>query len=192
MFTAHRSTSWPPLVACLCAAALLGACASARGPTRTGEEPDESIAGYPYSRNQLREAFVVGSRINLRIEDKGKIHYEDLEVVAADGAGCTMTTKVVTQSGQLVEDKGTETRTWHDLQAEASHPIEETVIIDGTIKSFMGEIETWLYLHTSKGDDGRETQTYRHYAKDLPGPPVLETTTVDGKLVRRVTMIGRR
>lgn len=186
----HAHAPWLSRVTTVLVVAL-AACASS-GPPRTGEEPDESIAGYPYTRNQLRDAFVVGTRVNLRIEDHGKIHFEDLDVVAADATGCTIATKVVTESGTLVEDRGTRARTWQEIQADESHPLAETVISEGTLKSFIGEIETWLYVHTSEDAEGHEVQTFHHYAKTLPGPPVLETVTVDGELVRRVVMIGRR
>lgn len=180
--------SWSLLVSLLLA---LGACASA-GPPRTGEEPDESTAGYPYTRNQLRDAFKVGTLISLRIEEGRKVHFEDQEVIAADKSGCTIATRVVTEKGEVVEDKGSETHTWQELQAMASHPLEETVISEGTLKSFIGEIETWLYVHTTHDADGRPMQSYHHYAKTLPGPPVLETVTVDGKMVKRISMVGRR
>lgn len=159
---------------------------------RTGEEPDETVASYPFTRDQLRTAFVVGTRIDLRIEDHGKIHFESLDVTAADQTGCTIATRLVTEQGDLIADKGSQTRTWAEIQADESHPRAETVVTEGKLKTFIGDTDTWLYVYTTTDPEGHHVESYHHYAKKLPGPPVLETDTVDGQLVKRTFMVGRR
>jgi hypothetical protein len=54
------------------------------------------------------------------------------------------------------------------------------------------ELETWLYVVSAVDEDGKETQSLYHFAKTWPGPPVLTTITVDGKMTKRITMVGRR
>lgn len=196
--TSRSPHVWQLLSAPIVALAL-GACASTpaepnTGPdrTRTGEETDATIADYPFTRDQLRAAFVVGTRIDLRIEDHGKVHYEELAVTAADQTGCTIATRIVTEEGHLVADKGSQTRTWAEIQADESHPRAETVISEGKLQSFMGDTDTWLYIYTTTDAQGHALQSFHHYAKKLPGPPVLETDTVDGQIVKRTFMVGRR
>lgn len=104
-------------------------------------------------------------------------------VVEATGseAGLALAMRVTAPRGTLVL-KST---------VAASHELSLAPLVINEV-TVVGEIETWLYVHTTHDADGRPMQSYHHYAKTLPGPPVLETVTVDGKMVKRISMVGRR
>jgi len=174
-------------------ASALGACAST--DKAGGSEPAKvEVSPTPFTAKQVRDALPTGSKISLRREDaNNKVTIEEWEVTAATPKTCTMTVKVFNEDGsQLIDDKGSVTNTWNELRDNAKFPEDQTVRSEGIITVPVGEHETWLYVVTSKTDDGKEMQSYYTFAKDLPGPPVQMSVLVDGKIVSKMTMVGRK
>lgn len=172
-------------------AALVG-CGSSGSSTRPDEEAPTGFAPTPYTSKEIRDALVVGTRIDLRVEEGREVTERQMEITAADAEGCTIATKVFDDKGKLVEDQGTKVFTWNELRDHAKFPSDKVVRTEGRITVPVGEHDAWLYVVTSLDGDGKEVETYMHFAKDLPGPPVRMVVQVDGKVVSNWTMVGRR
>lgn len=172
---------------------LTGACASSDKVT-TSEPEKVEVSPTPFTAKQIRDALPTGSKISLRIEDAaGKVTTEEWEVTEATAETCTMSMKVFNEDGsKLIEDKGTVTQTWNELRDHAKFPEEQTVRSEGNITVPVGVHDTWLYVVTSKTDDGKEMQSFYQFAKKLPGPPVQMSVMVDGKIIKKMTMVGRK
>ena len=171
---------------------VLAACGSSGTSTRPDEGPPVEFAPTPYTSKQLRDALVVGTRIDLRVEEGRKITEQQMEVIAADAEGCTMATRVLDADGKLLEDQGSNVFKWDELRDHAKFPKDKVVRTEGRITVPVGERDAWLYVITSLDEDGKEVETYMHFAKDLPGPPVRMVVQVEGKVVSSWTMVGRR
>ena len=167
-------------------------CASSPPPDIV-ETPDPTRLPTPYTANQIRAAMPEGTMIWMRMETPGKVTQEEWEVVDADDETCTMSSKVYDESGKkLLEDKGERTHKWTELRDHASFPIATTMRAEGRIDTPVGSFDSWLYIADTVGEDGLPLLMHFHFAKELPGPPVLMTRTVDGKTVLTMKMVGRR
>jgi len=171
----------------------LGACASSE-QTNTSEPGKVEVSPTPFTAKQIRDAMPTGSKISLRMEDEaGKVTVEEWEVTEATPETCTIAIKVFNEDGsKLIEDKGTQTSTWNELRDQAKFPEDQTVRSEGNITVPVGVHETWLYVVTTKTDDGKAMQSYYQFAKTLPGPPVQMSIMVDGKIIQKMTMVGRK
>jgi len=151
--------------------------------------PADPMAPRPFTVEQLRAAFPVGTKLRFRIEAEGKPAIEERwEVVAADAVGCTIASKVHdAASGEVVEDEGGAVSTWAELVEHAAFPVALTKIEDGSVTVPAGTFETRRY--TVSDLDG--TVRVFDFAPSLPGPPVKLTATRDGAVALSMTLLER-
>jgi hypothetical protein len=63
----------------------------------------------------------------------------------------------------------------------ATFPLKQTTLTSEEIQLPSGIWDCWLYEVTEVNDDGMESITRYHFAKDQPGAPVRYSQKVDGK-----------
>ncbi len=169
----------------------LAACASTS--QRTTEPGREDIAALPFSADDIRKAMKVGTEITLRDEDgAGKVKLVEWTVTEANADEVTLHTKILSEDFKLVEDQGTSVHKWTEMRDHAAFPVDQTVRSEGMLTVPVGVHETWLYVVSSTNEDGKNVESFYQFAKTLPGPPVQMSIVVDGKVVRKMTMVGRR
>ncbi len=187
-----RSVSATSFVLLTFAVALsLAACASTPSAPDAPEQMPP-LAPLPFTAGEIRDAMPVGTELRLRMEAHGEVTIETWVVTAADGDGCTITSKVFDEAGALLEDQGAGTSTWNDLRDHARFPDATTERSESHVDVPAGSFATWLYVVRGPGDDGKETTSRYHFAKSLPGPPVSMTVEVEGQVVARMTLVERK
>ena len=81
--------------------------------------------------------------------------------------------------------RGEASVTWHQLQAHASFPADQTEITRERIKIPVGELECSVY-NVERGDE-----THRFwFAESKPGMPVMMTIETDGQVVSKTVMVS--
>lgn len=152
--------------------------------------PAAGIATPPFSAEQIRQAMPVGTRIVLRIAMAGRPPVlEEMTVIAADRAGCTIHSRKLAEDGALVQDAGPTTATWSALESHAHFPARSTSRSDSTVTVPAGTFDTWLYVVSSGRANGEERRM--HFARAWPGPPVSMEVVRGGATTMTMTMLSR-
>lgn len=152
------------------------------------EAPEGETVSPPVTLDQFRAAFPAGTTIRLRVQVAGSPPLEERwEWTAVDPEGGTMRSTTYAPDGTVLQEA--EARTpWTELMGHARFPADRTVATDSTVTVPAGTFETWLYTVT--GEDPTEVRRY-HFAKEMPGPPVLFTIESAGTEVFRMEMLER-
>ncbi len=158
----------------------LAACGGAPPAAAPVPSAEPGIAPRPFTAEQIRAAMPVGHEIRYQLEVTGAPRLDiEWRVVAADEQGVT------------IEDLGTpgkkETTSWVELMKHASFPADRTTRREGTIEVPAGRFETLEYV--VRLEDGVKTL---HFAKSLPGPPVLVVEESGGQVKLRMTLLSRK
>ncbi|MCC6555613.1 MAG: hypothetical protein IT372_21840 [Polyangiaceae bacterium] len=183
--------------------ALLAGCASpppasapapAPAPASAAASPAAAAhAPRPFTAEQIRAAMPAGHRIRYRMEAAGEPATVELwEVVAADAEQMTMSSKVHSEDGKLLKDEGNDTSSWTALVEHATFPAAATTIREADVEVPAGKYPAIIYEVRERGDGGVEIVKRFHFAKTMPGPPVLLTIETGGKVVRSMTLLERR
>lgn len=77
---------------------------------------------------------------------------------------------------------------WEELQGHASFPEERTTIENVDTKTPFGTFPCWLYTVRDTAE-GKDTAQRFHFARELPGPPVLVEMESGGRVFFRMEMI---
>ena len=157
---------------------LLLACAHAPIAQTGGPEtptvapaPAGELAPNPFTAEQLRNAFPVGTHIRFRIRSAGEPDVEERwTITAADASGMTIASQIFAADGTLVEDQGSGTSTWEEFHHHADFPASQTVREESSVDVPAGHFDTWLYTVV---DPASDTVKRYHFSKTLPGPPVF-------------------
>lgn len=186
--------------ALLAVALVLTACASSdpssatpstsASPSASAAVGDDFIAP-PFTAEQIRAGLPVGTVLRLRIAKQGEpVTIEEWSFTAADDKGCTIHTIVFADDGSTqIEDQGSATSTWTELESHAHFPAALTTRTDGHIDMKAGTFDTWHFEVRSPEPNGPVKRM--HFAKNLPGPPVVmeivqgDTVLLDMQLVSR-------
>jgi hypothetical protein len=172
------------------AAASPGGSASADALARG--EAQEGVVSPPVTLEAFRAAFPVGTKIRLSFAEKGKpVEEQRWTWVKADKEGCEIATTVHDASGKLLRDEGSSPATWAELLSHGRFPAAKTERSDSSIEVPAGRFETWLFTVRDVGKDGTPMVKRYHFAKSMPGPPVLFTIESAGGEVFRMTMLER-
>ena len=172
---------------------LLFLLACAKNPTPTAPTPEpaaapaDGLAPRLFDAAALRDGFVLGTKLRMRIEAAGApVIEEEWTVVGHTPDGCTIrTVSRDTEGTVLKEEEGTST--WAELEEHASFPAADTLVSDDQTTTPAGTFETRRYV--VKDPDG--TTRVMHFAKSFPGPPVRMEITKNGALVLSMTMLAR-
>lgn len=173
----------------------LGACASTpetRTPDDAPSVPTGPLAPLPYTSGELRDAMPVGTSMRFKMESQGETTFEEWVVTAADTETCTIASKVFDAAGALVEDQGAEAAKWDDLRDHAAFPAAMTERSDSHVDGPAGSFDTWRYVVSGPGPDGKPMTSTFEFAKGLPGPPVSMVVEADGQTVVRMTLVERK
>lgn len=172
------------------AAAPIAASASASAaPTAA---PPHGTAPFPYTVDQIRGASKKGRRIELRMETAGKptVH-RVLEFTASDEQGGEITATVLDEGGKKIDGPKASRSTWAELQKHAEFPRAAATITEAKITVPAGTFDCLVYRVTEGAGADAAITTY-HFAKSLPGPPILFFTDQGGKRVMTVTMLANK
>jgi hypothetical protein len=176
--------------------ALLLACApKAAAPTDApapADAPAEAFAPHVHTLDELRAGIPQGTRIRLGIAVAGQPTVEQRwEFVKVDAQGATIASQVYSEAGELLQDEGTGTSTWEELYRHADFPAATTTREESSVEVPAGKFDTWLYTVPKVGEDGSPEVHRYHFAKAMPGPPVLYTAERGGSEFFRMTMLER-
>jgi|GEM_PF-1152797 len=166
------------------------ACASAYSAPLEPSEPTGPLAPRPHTAGELRDALQVGTTMRFKVESPSEVNEEHWFVSAADATGC-ITNKVYDEAGALVEDLGADTASWDELRDHASFPATMTQRSDSHVETPAGSFDTWLYVVTGQGPEGKPMASRFEFAKNLPGPHLSMSVESQGQLVVRMTLIAR-
>ncbi|MFN7145544.1 MAG: hypothetical protein ACK4YP_17345 [Myxococcota bacterium] len=150
--------------------------------------PEGETVSPPVTLEEFRAAFPAGTTIRLGVQVAGQPPLEERwEWTAVDAEGGTMRSTTLGPDGSVLQEA--EARVlWTDLMGHARFPADRTVVTDSRVTVPAGTFETWLYTVT--GDDPTEIRRY-HFAREMPGPPVLFTIETAGTEVFRMEVLER-
>ena len=163
---------------------VLAACAHA--------SPAPSAAGFaprPFTADQIRAAMPAGTELRMRVEEQGRppavLHWL---VTAADANGMTVKAEILDNEDHLISNEGTKTSRWDELVHHADFPAAATERSESSVQVPAGTYASIDYV--VRAADG--TVSAYHFAKQLPGPPVLTVVEKDGLVVRTMTLLSRK
>lgn len=146
----------------------------------------------PATLDALRDALPTGSHIRLSIWSAGQpTVLQDWTFTECTEESTTIRSKVLTEAGELLVDEGSSRSPWTELHQHAAFPAASTTRIESSVDVPIGHYDTWLYTVQAVGDDGVPIIKRFHFARTLPGPPVLYTMERQGVEVFRMTMVER-
>ena len=93
--------------------------------------------------------------------------------------------------GALLQDEGSSRSTWAELMGHAAFPAAQTTREDASVEVPAGRFDTWLYTVEDSAEDGTPQVKRYHFARNLPGPPVLFTIEQGGAEVFRMALLER-
>lgn len=152
----------------------------------------DPIAPHVHTLEELRAGIPTGTRIRLGIEVAGQPPVEQRwHFVACDASGATIASQTWSPAGELIADEGQGTSTWSELYRHADFPASATVRVESSVDVPAGHFDTWLYTVLKQGADGKPEVHRYHFARTMPGPPVLYTAEREGVETFRMTMLER-
>ncbi|MCA9584450.1 MAG: hypothetical protein KC657_03745 [Myxococcales bacterium] len=131
----------------------------------------------PFTAEQIRAATKLGRTFKYRVEGGGEKKERVLTFTKVDDAGAEIYTG---------GDRPTKRIGWIVLQKHMEFPQDHATTHEEVTKTPAGKFNCVVYTVT--GDDD-EISTY-HFAKELPGPPVLFFVSKGGKRLRTNTLIA--
>lgn len=164
--------------------------APAPAPALVPEPAAPAYAPRLFDAAALRDGFVLGTKIRLRMETTGEPPTEQRwQVTAHTAEGCTIASQVYDiGTGELVADEGEGTSSWAELEGHATFPADRTEIADDqTITVPAGTFAARRY--TVREDDG--TVKVLYFARDLPGPPVSMVVSRGDDVLMSMVLLER-
>ena len=155
-------------------------------------EPNMSTLPTPFTADQILDAMPVGTEVRLTIAAAGKPTIQsDWTVTKSDADGVTIAYRTLTEDGTTdVEPPSEGSYGWEELRQHALYKAADTTRLDGqTLDTPLGTLTTIRYVRSTRGES-EKVETY-DFAVDIPGPPVLVRTTVDGQQVLSMAMTRR-
>lgn len=167
-----------------------GAEEGASGAERSAGGATADHVAPPFTADQLRAGIPVGTEMRFRVESAGAPALVQHWVFTdADESGCTIASRVLAEDGTLIEDEGSGTSTWAELETHAHFPTAITTRSESSVEVPGGRFETWLFEVRPTEPDA-PVRRY-HFARELPGPPVWMEVTRGGELVTRMVLLSR-
>lgn len=150
----------------------------------------KELATPPFSAGVIRDATGVGQTYVFRLSggEQPPILRKTvfLEVTATD----TLIQTVLTDTDGKPFDGPKEWRfTWEQLEEHAHFPAEQTQRSEKRVTVPAGAYDCWNYVVVDTVDGKPRISEYA-FAKELPGPPVWMTVTVNGKLETQMELLS--
>ena len=160
---------------------LAATCAWAQQPPGNAD----SFAPTPYTAEQIRASCKPGHTLVFRMEVPGQpVITRTTRFLEGNEEGAEFESSAVNDRGQTVEPLHKGRARWEDFRRHAQFPSDRTQLSDAKITVPAGTFDTTLYA--VRGDNGEVTKF--HFARNLPGPPVLMITEKDGAPLRTMTL----
>lgn len=147
----------------------------------------------PFTAEQIRAAMPVGTQIDLRVAVGGQAPVSFRWVVsAADAETVTILSSTQGPDGRWTPDEGDGRSRWSELVEHAAFPSKQSQRVESTVDTPLGHFDTWRYTVNGKDEAGNAQVSTYHFARTLPGPPVLYTIEQGGVEVFRMSQTLRR
>ena len=146
---------------------------------------DEPTLPTPFTAAEIRDATPEGHTVDVTIEENGVVRRRRTVFTDCDAEGARIHTVALDEHGGEVGDRAVARATWADLQGHASFPADATVRTDDTVTTALGTFECCRY-EVRRGDDVMNF----YFANDLPGMPVLVSTSREGALMSVTEVVG--
>lgn len=168
----------------------LGGCPTPSHPEPPDPEgspiPASNFAPTPYTAAELRDATKIGRTYVFRSEKQGeKPAFRQMKFVGVSPDEATVESLDMDADRKPLGAPQTAKSKWEDLRKHAEFPKDAVSITEGSISVPAGDYDCRIYVVTMPG--GKVT-TF-HFAKNLPGPPVLFFTEVNGVKVSTSTLV---
>lgn len=133
---------------------------------------DGAISGIleqPFSAEQIRDEWVPGLRLLMRLTSPEGVRIERWTVVAADDDGADIEYANIADNGSVVGEPSVARSTWVELRDHASFPAAFSTREWVARTTQLGDFEGWLYR---VAEDGASTVQEYFFVPELPGAPV--------------------
>lgn len=181
----------------ICLVLALPACGSSAPPptdpappaaTEPTPAPQPAHLAPPFDAAALQAGLPAGTELKLRITAAGQpTVIQHWVFTASDASGCTIHARILGEDGvTLIKDEGEGTSTWAELESHALFPAALTTRTDSSVDVEAGHFETWLF-EVRPAERGGPIKKL-HFARTLPGPPVLMQVIDQGTGGEQVTM----
>jgi len=149
---------------------------------------EDGHAPTPFTAGEIREGCPAGRVTTFRIERAGApAVLQTMRFTTNDVAGTVLAMSRHAEGRPAPPRGQTAHATWKALQAHASFPAKKTTINEAHVKTPLGTFPCVIY----EVKDGDAFARYC-FARALPGPPVLDTRSVKGKQVLKMTIVEHR
>lgn len=161
---------------------LLLACAAKAPPAPQAPEDAASIevsedtpalTTPPFTPEQIRDGMPVGATYRFAIETEGMRLETEWEVLSADEGGCEIRYVNFDPEGAVVRTQEARSA-WSELASHAAFPAEAAAFSEQALTTALGTYEVVTVVVTPWDSDPEVTRTF-HFAKELPGAPILMT-----------------
>ena len=149
----------------------------------------EAHAPTPFSAEEICKACAAGRTIRHAIESGTSKFHRVTRFGTHSADGCEISVHNFDLMGKAIGAPSTTSAKWKDLQRHASFPAALTTIEPWTGDTAFGSKSGWKYSVRAEKNGKVEVSTFI-FARDLPGPPIEYTQTVDGLKKYRMVMIG--
>jgi hypothetical protein len=142
----------------------------------------------PFTAEQIRES-CKGRKIKLLSETPGKPNsYQVFEFRQGDAEKADFDVSLLDAQGKQMGQKQPVQPPWKALQGHASYPKATTTLTREKKTTSAGAFDCWLYT-TTETKEGKTHVSRFWFARSMPGPPILLTTEIDGKIAFKMTMV---
>lgn len=173
------------------------ACGPAKAPpeaapvaTTPAEPAPTGHVAPPFTAADLAAGLPVGTELKLRVVAAGEPTVVQHWIwTESDAEGCTIRGLLLAEDGQTVLTDSAGRSSWAELETHAHFPAALTTMSESSIEVEAGTFDTWRFDVQAAGP-GDPVKVY-HFARTLPGPPVLMEHTLDGEVVLRMELVSR-
>lgn len=142
----------------------------------------------PFSADEIRRACSNGRVIRHSIQSGNSQFHQETSFGRATGDNCEITVRNYDLTGKMLGKANKSRAAWIELQRHASFPAENTVIQEWKGETAVGWRSGWKYVVKASKQGQIHVSTFI-FARDLPGPPVEFTQTVDGLPKYRMVLV---
>jgi len=144
----------------------------------------------PFSAAEIRDGNTPGTTRTYLVMTGGELELERTTFLEDPKGLARFRSERRGLDGESLGEPGEAAAPWEALQRHASYPRAEAARTDAICTTAAGRFDAWLYDWRQPARDGEPASRHRvWFAKEVPGPPVLYETTVDGELVFRMELI---
>ena len=130
---------------------------------------DPSILMRPFTAGEIRDEWVPGFRLLIRLTSPEVILIERWTVVSADDEGVEIETAMIADNGSVAGEPAVARSQWVELRDHASFPASHSTREWVSRSTALGNFEGWLYR---VAEPGAAVVNEFFFVPELPGAPV--------------------